>query len=63
MISLTYSWEIATEAVLIEWGDVVVPRMDHFYPQGLNDSRDISAQDEAYTAHLLVVLSRQLLPS
>jgi hypothetical protein len=57
MISLTYGWEPATDGVIIASGNVTIPKLDYFYPQGFDDSEVITPQDEAYTAHLLVFFS------
>ena len=50
MLSLTYGFEVDYNGVLMNPGNVTIPDMRHFYPQGNNTSP--SVQDEQYTAHL-----------
>ncbi|KAH8650629.1 hypothetical protein BGZ60DRAFT_498422 [Tricladium varicosporioides] len=50
MLSLTYSWDAATDGVLFHNGNVSIADMAHFYPTTLSFKG--STQDEEYTAHL-----------
>jgi hypothetical protein len=57
MLSLTYSWDPATDGVIMRSGNVTIPKLDYFYPLSDDKPGNITAQDEAYTAHLLVIFS------
>jgi len=50
MLSLTYGFDTNYKAILLNQGNVSIPNMSHFYPQGNNT--DITDQDEKYAAHL-----------
>lgn len=50
MLSLTYGFDVNYNAVLETAGQIEVPDMSHFFPQG-NDTEP-GTQDEEYTAHL-----------
>jgi len=50
MLNLTYGFDVNYNAVLHTQGNVSIPDMTHFFPQGNNT--DPSDQDEKYTAHL-----------
>jgi hypothetical protein len=51
MLSLTYGFDPDTSELMFSPGNVSIPNMEHFYPQGLNP-KDPSIQDEEYTAHV-----------
>ena len=60
MLSLTYGFNTATNGVLFTPGNVSIPNMSHFFPQGENP-KSPSLQDEEYTAHVFVFpLVRQI---
>jgi hypothetical protein len=51
MISLTYGFDPDYSSVLLSQGNVSIPDMGHFYPQGNDTIRNPTASDEEYTAH------------
>jgi hypothetical protein len=51
MISLTYGFDPDYTGVLRSQGNVSIPDMGHFYPQGNETIRNPTASDEEYTAH------------
>lgn len=54
MLSLTYSFDVDKNSVQLNYGDVSIPDMSHFYPQG-EAYGNISMQDEKYAAHMYVI--------
>ncbi|APA07111.1 hypothetical protein sscle_02g018810 [Sclerotinia sclerotiorum 1980 UF-70] len=48
-ISLTYGFNTSTDSYLFTPGNLTVPDMEHFYPQGNNTKPQ--TEDEEYTAH------------
>lgn len=51
MLSLTYGFDVDTVAVKYHFGNVSIPEMKHFSPQGIGFKANPSWQDESYTAH------------
>jgi hypothetical protein len=51
MLSLTYGFDTSTAGVIFTPGNVSIPNMAHFYPQG-DTPKTPSLQDEEYTAHV-----------
>ncbi len=57
MLSLTYNWDVDYKEVQMNPGEVSIPDLAHFYPQG-NVHDNPSIQDEEYAAHMYGALTQ-----